>query len=115
MSSVQPRERGSGFLQLAPALVGLVGVLVGAAATSGVTDLVAHNRGKAGEQGAERVVLAEVQWNNHLLKRPHRLTDAACVGQEPQVQEPAGCGLILGSPDPWGQRRYMRTKTVAIY
>jgi hypothetical protein len=76
MSSVQPRERGPRFFQLAPALIGLLGVFIGAVATSGVTYLVAHNRGKASEGGAARIVLAEVEWNDdHLHKRPDRPTD----------------------------------------
>jgi len=77
MSSVQPRERGSRFSQLAPALIGLLGVLVGAGATSGVTYLVAHNRGKASEGGAARIVLTEVQWNDNHLNRKHQLKDGA--------------------------------------
>jgi len=67
MSSVQPREGGSRFFQLVPALVGLLGVLIGAAATSGITWLGDHNRAKADERGAERLVLAEVERNTDLL------------------------------------------------
>jgi len=86
MSSGQPRERGSRFFQLAPALVGLLGVLIGAAATSGVTYLVDHNRGKAGEGGAARIVLAEVQWNDvHLLKSPDRLTHVAWLAERERL------------------------------
>lgn len=71
MSSVPPRERGSRVFQLAPALLGLLGVLVGAAVTGGVTYLVSHNTAKAGERGAERLALVEVL-NNHVLLRPNQ-------------------------------------------
>jgi hypothetical protein len=57
------------FFQLAPALIGLLGVLVGAAATSGVTYLDKHTSAKTNERGAERIVLAEVMADNALLKR----------------------------------------------
>jgi hypothetical protein len=86
MSSEQPRERGSRFVQLAPALVGLLGVLVGAAATSGVTYWVDHSHGKAGERGGERIVLAEVQWNDH-LKGPNRLTSAAWGAEQESLAQ----------------------------
>ena len=71
MSSVPPRERGSRLVQLAPALLGLLGVLVGAAVTGGVTYLVSHNSARADERGAERVALVEVL-NNHVLLRPNQ-------------------------------------------
>jgi hypothetical protein len=80
MTQVQPRERGLSFFQLAPALIGLLGVLIGAAATSGVTYLGDHRRAKADERGAERLVLAEVLSDNALLRSaapPDRLADAA--------------------------------------
>lgn len=70
MSEAQPRGRDSRFIQLAPALIGLLGVLVGAAATSGVTWLGDHNHAKADERGAERLVLDEVETNVVMLGRP---------------------------------------------
>ena len=71
MSSVPPRERGWRLFQLAPALLGLLGVLVGAAVTGGVTYLVSHNSAKADERSAERLALVEVL-NNHVLLRPNQ-------------------------------------------
>jgi hypothetical protein len=80
MTKAESRERGWSFFQLAPALIGLLGVLIGAAATSGVTYLGNHRHDKADERGAERLVLAEVMSDDALMnaKRPQtdRLTDA---------------------------------------
>jgi hypothetical protein len=80
MTQEQPRERGLTLFQLTPALIGLLGVLIGAATTSGVTYLGDHRRAKTEERGAERLVLAEVLSDDALLPAAasrDRLADAA--------------------------------------
>ncbi len=78
----------SGTRSLAPALLGLIGVLVGAAATSGVTYLIEHNHSKGEERGAERIVLAEVQTDDRLLgthSRSPRVSEAAWRAERGQL------------------------------
>jgi hypothetical protein len=67
-NEVQGKGRGSSLFQLAPALIGLLGVLIGAAATSGVTYWLDHGHAKTGERGAERPVLNEILRDYALVK-----------------------------------------------
>jgi glutamate synthase domain-containing protein 3 len=70
-------SNGSG--KLAVAVVGFFAVVVGAGVTGGVTYWIDHDRTKGNERGAERIVLAEIQTDDHLVGNHSRsrLSEAA--------------------------------------